>query len=234
MNIFKRMFKIGQAEVHSLIDKLEDPIKLTEQGIKDLKVQMDQSLESLAEVKALAIKAKNEMVLYNEKTVEYENKAVTLLKKVQNNELDKVEGERLATEALVKKEENEKLALVKQVEMEKFESNVSTLDKNIRRLKADISSYENELKTMKARINVINTTKNINKQMLQLDATSTISMLERMQEKIANEEALAEAYGNIAKESKSIDDEIDRAIGDEKKSKATESLARLKEKMGMN
>jgi len=37
MNIFKRLFKIGQAEAHSAVDKLEDPIKLTEQGIRDLK-----------------------------------------------------------------------------------------------------------------------------------------------------------------------------------------------------
>ena len=55
MNVFKRIFKIGQAEAHSLVDKIEDPIKLTEQGIRDMKKDLDKSLEALAQVKALAI-----------------------------------------------------------------------------------------------------------------------------------------------------------------------------------
>ena len=50
MNIFNRLFKIGQAEAHSAVDKLENPIKLTEQGIRDLKQQLDKSLQSLAEI----------------------------------------------------------------------------------------------------------------------------------------------------------------------------------------
>jgi len=37
MNIFKRLFRIGSAEANSLVDKLEDPIKMTEQGIRELK-----------------------------------------------------------------------------------------------------------------------------------------------------------------------------------------------------
>jgi phage shock protein A len=37
MNVFKRLFKVGEAEAHSALDKLEDPIKMTEQGIRDLK-----------------------------------------------------------------------------------------------------------------------------------------------------------------------------------------------------
>ena len=34
MNIFKRIFRIGQAEIHAVVDKMEDPIKMTEQGIR--------------------------------------------------------------------------------------------------------------------------------------------------------------------------------------------------------
>ena len=59
--MFRRLFKIGEAEAHSAIDKLEDPIKLTEQGIRDLKKDLDNSLQALAEVKAMAIRAKNEV-----------------------------------------------------------------------------------------------------------------------------------------------------------------------------
>ncbi len=52
MNIFKRLFKIGQSEANAAIDNMEDPIKLTEQGIRDLKDDLSKNLESLAQVKA--------------------------------------------------------------------------------------------------------------------------------------------------------------------------------------
>ena len=61
MNIFKRLFKIGEAEAHSALDKLEDPIKMTEQGIRDMKSDLDKSLHALAEVKAMAIRSKNDL-----------------------------------------------------------------------------------------------------------------------------------------------------------------------------
>lgn len=233
MNIFRRLFKIGQAEAHSAVDKLEDPIKLTEQGIRDLKTQLDKSLQSLAEIKALAIRSKNEMGECEEEAKEYENKAILLLKKVEKGELETAEGDRLATEAIVKKEEAVKRAALKKQESDKFETNVSTLDKNIKELKSQISSYENELKTLKARVKVSTATKNINKQMADLDSSSTVSMLERMKEKVAKEEALAEAYGEIANESKSIDDEIEKALGDTAKAEAAQSLDDLKKKLGL-
>jgi phage shock protein A len=168
------------------------------------------------------------------KAKEYENKAILLLKKVEKGELDVAEGDRLATEAIVKKEDAIKRAAFNKTEADKLESNVATLDKNIKDLKSQISSYENELKTLKARVKVSNATKNINKQMANIDSSSTVSMLERMKEKVAKEEALADAYGEIANESKSIDDEIDKALGDTVKAEAAESLEELKKKLGLN
>ena len=61
MGIFSRLFKVGQAEANSLVDKLEDPIKLTEQGIRDLKKDLEKAVEALAEVKSYAIRAKRDM-----------------------------------------------------------------------------------------------------------------------------------------------------------------------------
>ena len=36
MSLFQRVFGLGKAEVHSAIDKIEDPVKMTEQGIREL------------------------------------------------------------------------------------------------------------------------------------------------------------------------------------------------------
>ncbi len=232
MNIFKRLFKIGEAETNSALDKMEDPIKMTEQGIRDMKLDLDKSLEALAQVKALAIRARNDQEEYQNKVDDYQNKAIIILKKAHAKDMDASEADRLAQEALVQKEAAEQQVLRAKEESVKFDNNVAQLQKNIQTIKANIGNWENELKTLKARVKVSNATKNLNKQMAELDSTGTVSMLERMKEKVAQEEALAEAYGDIANASKSIDEEIDKAA-DTSKAKASDELAKLKEQLGM-
>ena len=73
--------------------------------------------------------------------------------------------------------------------------------------------------------------KNLNKQMASIDSSSTVNMLEKMKEKVSQEEALADAYGDIASESKSIDDEIDKAL-DGKTASAESDLDALKKTNG--
>ncbi len=46
MGIFGRIFNVGKAEAHAIVDKLEDPIKMTEQGIRDLKKDLDKKKKS--------------------------------------------------------------------------------------------------------------------------------------------------------------------------------------------
>jgi len=233
MNIFKRLFKIGQAETNSAIDKMEDPIKLTEQGIRDMKLDLEKSMEALAQVKALAIRSKNDQETHQNKAKEYQDKAIIILKKAQNKEIEVAEADRLAKEALMQKEASEKQVEQTKSESAKFDNNVAQLQKNVQAIKANIGNWENELKTLKARVKVSNATKNLNKQMAELDSSGTVSMLERMKEKVAQEEALAEAYGDIANASKSIDEELD-AAADTTAAKADDELSKLKEQLGFN
>lgn len=233
MNFFKRLFKIGQAEAHSAVEKLEDPIKLTEQGIRDMKSDLDKSLKALAEVKAMAIRARNDIETYTEKAKNYEQKAMLILKKANDGEFDSAEADRLATEALAKKAENEGLKVQSEKDKAKFEGSVAQLDANIKKIRSNISSWEGELKTLKARVKVSKATANLNKQLAQIDSSDTVSMLERMKEKVDQEEALAESYGEIADESRSLDEELDKAL-DGSQAQASDDLAALKAKMGLN
>jgi len=233
MNIFKRLFSIGKAEAHSAIDKMEDPIKLTEQGIRDMKKDLDKSLEALAQVKAMAIRASNDHEQFSAKAADYQNKAMLILKKAQKGELKPENADRLAKEALIKKEENQTNATRTLAEAEKFNTSVAQLEKNVNSIKSNISKWENELKTLKARVKVSNATKNLNKQMAEIDGSSTVSLLERMKEKVEQDEAMAEAYGDIANESKSIDDELNAVI-DSTDVSAESDLEKLKKQLGMN
>ncbi len=230
MGLLNRLFKIGQSEAHAAVDKLENPIKLTEQGIKDLKADLSRSLEALAEVKAMAIRANNDMHTYRDQAANYEKKAILLLQKAQKGEIDSAEADRLAGEALQKKTEVEGQYTAAKKDKEQFDKSVSQIEAKTRQLRNTISTYENELKTLKARDKVSKATVNLNKQLAQVDSSGTVSMLERMKEKVAQEEALAESYGEIANASKSVDDEIDAALASGNGSQS-DALAALKAKM---
>ncbi len=103
-SILSRIFKIGQAEAHSVIDNLEDPIRMTEQGIRDLKESLQKAMVSLAEVKGIAIRTRGDADRQKQSANDYEKKAMTLLQQMQSGTLDKEKAERLAMEALNKKE----------------------------------------------------------------------------------------------------------------------------------
>lgn len=232
MNIFKRLMRIGTAEIHSVVDKMEDPIVMTEQGIREMREDLDKSIEALAQIKSMAIRAKNEKEKKEESAKDYQNKAVLLLTKAQKGDLEMSTAEKLAKEALALKEsllvEVESLA----AQQATHENAAAEVQKNIEILKFNISKWENELKTLKSRIKVSKTTKEVNKQMAQIDSNSTISMLERMRDKVEDEEALAQAYGDIAKGTTSIDDEINKAIGSDTQ-KVNSEFEEIKRKLGL-
>ena len=110
---------------------------------------------------------------------------------------------------------------------------MSQLDVTVKKLRSDISGFENELRTLKARVKVSEASVKVNKQMAQIDSSSTVSMLERMKDKVVQQEALAEAYGDMSNESRTLDDEIDTAL-DSSTAKASDDLAAMKAKLGMD
>ena len=91
--LLERLFKVIQATLHAVISKFEDPIKLAEQGIRDLKEDFDNSLKGLAEVKAIAISTKRELEEKKQIAQDYENKALAILKNAQAGTLDQAEAD---------------------------------------------------------------------------------------------------------------------------------------------
>ena len=231
--IFQRQFKTGEAEAHSLIDKFEDPIKMSEQAVRDLKKDLHESIKSLAEVKALAVRMDKEAEEQKSLAADYERKAMLLLQRAQGGEMDTAEAERLATEALRRKEETTGRAVESTQQAQQQQQMVAQLQNNVNDLKSKIGSYENDLVTLKARTKTANATRKINQHLANVDSKGTVALLERMKEKASEQEALAQAYGEMADASVSVDDEINKVLAGSSSAKAEDSLAALKAKMGM-
>ena len=234
MSIFTRLFKVGQAEAHDAIGKLEDPIKMTEQGIRDMRAELDKAMQALAEVKAMSIRSQREVSTSQQRSQDYEQKAVLLLKKAEAGDLDTSEADRLATEALSRKERADQEATRLRGEQQRYQTSVAKLESNVEVLKSNISTWENELRNLQARMKVSTATKSINKQMANIDTSSTTAMLERMKSKVEAEESLAESYGELANAPQDVDAEIDQALGDSESSPASEKLLELKKRLGQN
>jgi phage shock protein A len=228
----KRLFRIGAAEAHSALDKLENPIKMTEQSLRELKTDLDKSLQSLAEVKAIAIRTGREVETHKQTADDYEKKAMALLKRGQSGQVAPAEAERLATEALARREDSLKLYTTSVQNKQKYDAMVTNLESKIQQLKSQISKWESELKTMKARNTVSQATTKINKQLANIDSSGTLAQLEKMRERIEQQEALAEAYGDMANIEKSVDSEIDKIL-DSRTLNAESSLEEMKRKMGI-
>lgn len=229
--LFERLFKVLQATLHAIISKFEDPIKLAEQGIRDLKTDFDASLKGLAEVKAIAISTKRELEEKKQIAQDYENKAMAILKNAQAGALDQAEADRLASEALAKKQEALQEAAQLKGSLEKYNMMIKQFENKIAKLKEQIKNWENQIKTLKARHTVAVSSKKINQQMVSMSSDSTAAMLEDMKTKINEEEALAEAYGTMENIETDIDKEINAAAGSSSSPDIQASLSELKSKM---
>ena len=233
MSIFQRIFKVTQSETHALIDKLEDPIKMTEQGIRDLKKDLQQAMTSLAEVKSMAIRTRRDADNKKKLAADYERKAMMLLQKMQGGELDSADAERLATQALNQKEQLAAEAVQLSQDAERHEQMANQLQANVNKIKSTVTTYENDLITLKARARTAAATKKINQQIARVDSSGTIAMLEKMRSRVEEDESLATAYGEMATADKSVDDEINKALSGGSPPSTSQSLLALKQKMGM-
>lgn len=232
MNLFLRLFKFFQSEAHAAVSKLEDPVKLIEQGIRDLKKDFDESMKGVAQLKAISIGAKKELEVKKQIAADYEQKAMLLLQKAKNGELDSAEADRLAGEALKKRQEALKEVQRLTGEIKTYDDSLETMEKKILQLKNKIKESENEYTSLKARATVAKTTKKVNQQLSSISSDSTMAMIEEMKTKIQSEENLAEAYAETGLIETSIDDEINKAIGGDVE--VQQALSEMKQKLLAN
>lgn len=232
MNIFKRLFRIGQAEIHAAVEKMEDPVTMTEQGLRELRDDLTEATEAYAKVKALAIRTENEQTLCQKESMNYAEKAILIMQKAQAGQVEIGKAEDLAREALSlrRKFYTESEELGNQVLS--LQQSSKEMLRNTEVLKENLEKWEKELRTLKARVKVSKATEQVNKQLAQLDNNGTIAMLERMKAKVEDQEALSKAYGEIAHAKNNLKDELNNILKDDSLS-IEKDLKAIKEKLGI-
>ncbi|WP_207431923.1 PspA/IM30 family protein [Sabulibacter ruber] len=224
MNFLQRILHLGQPEALSAVNQLEDPIRMTEQGLREMRKDLEKSLLGLSELKALAIRSREEVVACRAKAHGYEQKAVELLQAAHKGGLDAATADQLAGEALNLKEENLALAAAAQEKELKCERSVTELEQNLQTLRSTIGKWENELRVLKSRVSVSEATKTMDKQLDLIDSTGTVTLLERLKQNAPAEETSSETTSTTGAEG--------LGKGLEAAQETARQLAALKAKLG--
>jgi phage shock protein A len=226
--LLARIIRVIKTLVGKKVEQAEDPILLAEQNIRDLKGDLSESLKSLAEIKAIYIRTKHESDAQKRVAGEYERKAILLLEKARDGQIAETEADRLATQALMKKDEIMRRVQSGEKGLQTYEQMVKQLEKQTMQLKMQIEQWEGEIKTLKARAQVSQATRSLQERLSRTDAQGTLTLLDNLKEKVSEQEAMAEAYSQLSNNQTSLDTEIDRILGLDSKGTVQNDLQRLK------
>ena len=231
MNLFQKLFKVMQSFLHAFVNHIQDPILMAEQAIRDLKKDYDTSMKGLAEIKSLAIDTQNKISEQTEIAKDYEKKALTLLQKAQAGDLSQADADRLASEALKKKQTAIENIKKYTLDVKNYNGMAEKMESKIATLKEQIQNWESEVQTLKARHKVAVTSRKISKQMVSMSDNNAQVLLENMKEKVQKEESMAQAYEEMTTIETDIDKEINAAIGSTYSDEIQQSLLELKKQI---
>lgn len=232
---FKRLLNVGKAKAHAKLDKVEDPVALTEQAIKDLKQDLAESMKSLAEMKALAIRTKRDVQQAHRAADQYEQRAMQFIAKAEQGDITMDEADRYALKALSQKDQILRVSSANEQNLQAYENMIRKLEIDVQKIRTQINTWEGELKTLKVRSRLSETSRRLNERMSSIGNSSMSTMLEDMKMKVEEQEALAQSYEDISSLKDGVDDEVEKVLGKNAVAldlpSPKDALAQLKAKM---
>ncbi|MCR2803501.1 PspA/IM30 family protein [Paenibacillus soyae] len=212
MSLFKRLRDLTLSNVYALIEKAEDPIKLTDQYIRDMTEDLQDAEKAVASQIALEKKFKKL----------YEEQEALLQKRIEQSHIAVQEGNLELARRVI---EDKQAVETKMIEYKEAYAENQLLANNLRakleEMRKQLADMKNKRDTLVARYQAAKTQTEINKAMSSFGGSSAAAGMKRMEEKMLQAEAMAEASNDLAaSRGKSIDDEFanlgkNKAVEDE-------------------
>jgi len=217
MAMFKRIRDITAASVNDMLDKAEDPVKMINQFLRDMEEDISDAEVSVAK-----------QIAMEKRFHEQRDEALALVAKRQEQAEKAIElgNEELARKALQDKKDQQERADTFSHEYDKAKAMSDDLRHKLDQMKDEFGKMKGRREMLVARADSAKVEKNINRAMGSFNSDSASRGFARMEEKVAQMEAEAEASGELRGSHKSLDDEfktLDSGVEDE--------LAALKAKM---
>lgn len=218
MSLFKRLRDLTLSNVYALIEKAEDPVKMTDQYLRDMQEDLEEAEKAVAAQIALEKKFKQ---LYEEQEALVKKRDEQAHLAVQNKNIE------LARRALEEKKAAEQKMNEYKASYEQNKAAADNLRDKLEDMRKQFTELKNKRETLVARANAAKAQRDINKAMSGIGSDSAMSGLKRMEDKVMQMEAEAEASGEVYKREKSLDEEFEK-LGKDKQ--IDDELAELMKK----
>jgi len=223
MGLFQRMAQVIKANLNDLISKAEDPKKMLEQIIIDMQEQLGEAKKEVAKAIADEKRLYAQMQEQKELADKWSKRAELAVQKGDDN---------LAVEALKRKKEAESLASEYEAQWTKQKEVADQLKIGIQELQNKIEEASRKKNLLVARQKRAKAQKTIQNTMSKLSDTSAFDSFARMEEKIKQIEAEAEAETELNKflKGEDLDDKF-KQLEKGSTSDVADELAALKAKL---
>lgn len=216
MGIFKRLRDLTMASINDLLDKAEDPVKMLNQFLRDMEEDIQEAESAVAKQIAIEKKFKQQ---YEEAEEMVQKRTEQAMKALEQGNED------LARRALEDKKEHQ----ARYDEMKRqygiAKANADKLRDQLSEMKDEYNKMKNKKDLLVARAEAAKAQKSINQAMSGFDSDGAAKGFDRMEEKVLQMEAEAQASGELRNSRKSLDDELESL---EKSGGVDDELAALK------
>ncbi len=224
MGLWSRFTNVIKSNINELINRAEDPEKMLSQAILDMREQLTDAKKEVASAIADEKRMQKQYETECAQAREWEKKARYAVQKGDDA---------LAKEALVRKQEHERLAEQYRKQWEAQKESTHKLKEALRRLNNRIEEANRKKQLLVVRKKRAEAQKKIHETMSSLSDTSAFENFERMERKVEEIEARADAQVELTAEigAEVLEEKFLALETDE--SGADVALLELKREMGM-
>lgn len=219
MAIFERISDLVRANVNDLIDKAEDPEKMVKQIIIDMESQIRKATQGLGTAVGSLNQVKKQLQTAQEQSNVWQNKAKMCLE--QGNE-------ELAKQALENKVKQDQMATQYQEMATSMEAQVNEIKSQIDVLKQKLEEARSKQAMLVARSQMADAKSQMAKTLGNMDSKSAFAKMDKMEQKIEQKEAQADAFSDVSGVQESDTDPFAQM---DKENNINEELERLKQEM---
>lgn len=219
MAIFERISDLVRANINDLIDKAENPEKMVKQIIIDMEDQLRKSTQSLGTAMGSLNQVKKQLTTVQEQSKLWQEKAKTCLE--QGNE-------ELAKQALDNKVKQDQMVTKYQEMATTMETQVNEIKSQIDILKSKLEEARSKQAMLVARSQMADAQTQMAKTLGNMDSKSAFAKMEKMEQKIEQKEAQADALSDVSGVQESENDPFAKMDHD---NAVNEELEKLKKEM---
>lgn len=222
MSIFQRISTVFRANVNDMISQAEDPEKMLNQLIEDMRGQYGKAKQQVAAAMADERRLHQQLTAEQRQAAEWEQKAMRAVMAGRDD---------LAAQALQRHTEHSEAVTGYQEQWEAQKASVDQLKESLRRLQSKIDEAQRKKNLLIARAKRAEAQKKIAQAMGGISDSGAFDTFDRMAAKVDQIEATAEANTQLQAEMEGTDLEAEIKSLDSPSDDA--ALLALKQKMGM-